>query len=221
MIKPKTTKRCKKCRKEFKPYNTMESMCVPCAIQAGRKEQEKKAKYDRKIHTEKKQRSKGIRYWLSNSQASFNAMRRAEEFLWFRERGLEPECISCGKQNMDWCCGHFKTVGHAPELRFDRTNTFLQCNNYCNKNLSGNISGNKNTRGYRQGLVDRFGQESADSIITYCELTHISTTPYTFDQLKQLRSEWNKRTRDINRLLSDSREWGQHIGDRSVRCISI
>ena len=41
------------------------------------------------------------------TQKAFNKMRKLQELLWFKLRNKEPECISCGKTKMDWCCGHF------------------------------------------------------------------------------------------------------------------
>ena len=42
---------------------------------------------------------------LKLTQQAFNKLRKLQEFEWFKIRGLEPECISCGKTKMDWCCG--------------------------------------------------------------------------------------------------------------------
>lgn len=135
---------------------------------------------------------------LSLTQSSFNKMRRLEEFLWFRERGLEPTCISCGNPigNDQWCCGHFKTRGSQSNLRFDRKNTFLQHNNRCNKNLSGDIEGTKTTRGYKKGLIERFGEKDGQDTIDYCES---NSTPYkwTCEELIELRKTFNKKIRDI------------------------
>jgi len=129
-------------------------------------------------------------------KTSFNRLRVQEEFQWFAERGLEPQCISCSKTQMDWCCGHYKTVGAQSGLRYDRQNTFLQCNRYCNKGLSGNIAGNKNTRGYTQGLADRFGQDEADRIIAYCEA---QTAPAKWDwqEMEAWRKDWNIKYREF------------------------
>ena len=93
---------------------------------------------------------------------------------------------------MDWCCGHFKTRGAQSNLRYDKNNTFLQCNRYCNMGLSGNISGDKNTRGYIQGLFDRFGKRRAQEIIDYCE-TETSPRKFTGLELESMRKEFNKQ----------------------------
>ena len=134
------------------------------------------------------------------TQASFNRMRVLEELAWFSKKGVEPYCISCGKTNMDWCCGHFKTVGSSGSLRYDRKNTFLQCNWYCNMNKSGNIEGCTNTHGYKKGLSLRFGKEG-EEIIDYCELNQSSVKKWTGIELKSIRREFSKRASDLRKLV--------------------
>jgi hypothetical protein len=136
-----------------------------------------------------------VKKQLELTQPVFNKLRRLQEFQWFKQRGLEPECISCGKKNMDWCNGHFKTVGSQGGLRFDPMNSYLQCNRYCNKGLSGNIEGNKNTRGYKVGLVERFGADKAKEIIEYCEIDQVRK--WTGQELFEMRKEFNKQIRDL------------------------
>ena len=129
------------------------------------------------------------------TQPVFNKLRRLQEFKWFADRDLEPECISCGKKNMDWCCGHFKTVASQGALRYDERNTYLQCNKYCNSSLSGNINGNKNTRGFLQGLAERFGSKKAKRIIEYCEADRMKR--WTGAELMTLRTSLNKNIKKI------------------------
>ena len=129
------------------------------------------------------------------TQTVFNKLRRLQEFKWYRDRDLEPECISCGKANMDWCCGHFKTVASQGALRYDEKNTYLQCNKYCNSSLSGNINGNKNTRGYLQGLIDRFGEIKADEIVEYCEIDRVKK--WDGKRLMLMRKGMNEEIRKL------------------------
>lgn len=194
-------KKCRECRKPFKPYNTLQVACSPkCALAIGKKELAKKAERQAKqARAERREfNRRDLRWQHKQCQRVFNRMRVLEEIEWFRERGMEPECISCGKTRMDWCCGHFKTVGAQSNLRYDRSNTYLQCNRYCNSGLSGNIEGNKNTRGYKRGLVERFGEEGARRIIDYCES---NTAPANCDwqELEALRKQWNQRIRELER----------------------
>ena len=97
---------------------------------------------------------------------------------------------------MDWACGHFKTVSAQGNLRYDPINTYLQCNRYCNMGLSGNIEGNKNTHGYKKGLLKRFGEEEGLGIIEYCE-THTEVKKWQCDELIERRQFFNKRIREL------------------------
>jgi hypothetical protein len=134
-------------------------------------------------------------------QKAFNRLRVIQEKLWFYRRGQRPQCISCERENMDWCAGHFKSRGAQSNLRYDPKNVFLQCNRHCNQALSANISGTKTTRGYLQGLVDRFGDEEAQQIIDHCET---NTAPYKWDwqELEQWRKEWRAEIRELEKELS-------------------
>ena len=130
------------------------------------------------------------------TQAAFNKLRVLQEKKWFADRGLEPECISCGKQNMDWCCGHFKSRGAQGNLRYDEKNTYLQCNRYCNMALSGNIAGNKTTRGYAAGLLVRFG-EASKGIIEYCE-SNTAVRKWTGEELQEMRKSFNLQIKELS-----------------------
>ncbi len=110
-----------------------------------------------------------------------------------RDVGLP--CISCGNTNskIQYCGGHYKTAGGHPELALDTRNISRQCNQYCNLRLSGNISGNKTTKGYIVGLIERYGQEYVDYLDSYHEPKN-----YTCDQLIEIRAFYAKLIRDNN-----------------------
>lgn len=207
MNKPKR-KKCKQCGEWFHPYLTTATTCsYQCGIKYTsdpdnrRKVVEKAQKDDRKETKAKLRQSnrESLKWQHDATQKAFNRMRVLQEKLWFKERGLEPECISCGKTNMDWCCGHFKTRGSQRELAYDKKNTYLQCNRYCNKGLSGNINGNKTTRGYIQGLKDRFGDKKADEIIEYVERVRVKK--WTWQELEEMRKAFNAEIRKLEKLL--------------------
>ena len=101
---------------------------------------------------------------------------------------------------MDWCCGHLKTVASQGWLRYDETNTYLQCNRYCNKALSGNISGNKKTRGYLVGLEERFGEVRALKIINYCETDRVRS--WSCEELSEMRKGFNAASRYLAQQLN-------------------
>jgi hypothetical protein len=66
----------------------------------------------------------------------------------------------------------------------------LQHNRNCNMAKSGDIEG------YKKGLVARFGEDKGASIINYCE-THNEIVKYTWQELESLRSELNKKIREL------------------------
>ncbi|MCP3931455.1 MAG: hypothetical protein GY705_20405 [Bacteroidetes bacterium] len=169
-----------------------------CGFEYSRTLQQKMRNKQKKAVKEKNAKQKktfmlsDTRHQHKLTQIVFNRLRVAEEKKWFTDRGLEPECISCGKTNMDWCCGHFKTRGSQGNLRYDKKNTFLQCNRYCNMFLSGNINGNKVTRGYQEGLKHRFGDTKALEIIKYCNET-ASPKKWTGEELAEMRKEFREK----------------------------
>ena len=191
-IKQKT---CPICNNKFTPFSSTQRVdSTYCAIRFNRlvdlKKEKKKSAAAKKAFYEN-----DISKQLELTKNVFNKLRRLQEFKWFADRGLEPECISCEKKNMDWCCGHFKTVGSQGALRYSKINTYLQCNRYCNKALSGNISGNKNTRGYLQGLEDRFGKKESKRIIEYCSKDRVKK--WTCVELIEMRKNYNIEIRSL------------------------
>ena len=130
-----------------------------------------------------------IPYQHKLTQIAFNRMRVLQELSLFKYKEVEPECISCGKTNMDWCCGHYKTVGAHGRIRYDEKNTYLQCNRYCNMALSGNISGNKNTRGFKEGLIARF-EKGAYAIFKHLD-DNCHAKKWTGEELESMRKEFN------------------------------
>lgn len=179
----------KNCRYDYATKQTKTLISKSKKIEAKKKDKEfkeRKAKFD--LNDLPKQHKL--------TQTVFNRLRVLQELKWFKDRGLDPECISCGKTNMDFCCGHFKSRGAQGNLRYDVNNTFLQCNRYCNMALSGNIEGNKNTRGYKVGLVKRFGGEEAKRIIDYCE-KNTQIKKWTGSELQELRASFNKQIKTI------------------------
>lgn len=159
-----------------------------------KKESERKARVKLK---EDKQRIKSYRQKLSEMQSIFNKLRRLQELKWFKDRGQEPTCISCGKPlgSDQWCNGHFKTVGARPDLRFDPVNSYLQHNHRCNKMLSGDIEG------YKQGLKRRFGEDEARRIMDYCNQEQ-PVIKWSDDEIAHIKQLWRKEIRELERELA-------------------
>ena len=146
---------------------------------------------------------KTLKWQHKQTQLAFNKMRVLEELLWFASRGLQPTCISCGflLGGDQWCCGHFKTRGSQPGLRYDRRNTFLQHNHRCNMRLSGDIEGTKLTRGYKKGLIKRFGENVGQEVIDYCS-ANTAVVKWQCDQLEEMRANFNSAARKVSAELN-------------------
>lgn len=199
-------KNCKACGGKYEPWNTTQQACsTVCAIAWSKVMEARKADRERRKIVKANRKAlmelnkKNLKWQHKLTQTSFNRMRVLEEKQWFLEKGIEPKCISCGRENMDWCCGHLKTVGSQGNLRYDRINTYLQCNKHCNSSLSGNINGDKHSDGYLSGLALRFGAGEAKFIINHCE-TSTQIKKWTWCELEDMRKDFNTQIRLLEEL---------------------
>jgi len=103
-----------------------------------------------------------------------------------RDAGLP--CISCGttKPNIQYCAGHYLTRGGHPELRFHEKNVHKQCNQYCNLQLSGNISK------YRINLVEKIGLSEVEKLEGKHEAKH-----YTIDEIQAIKVKYRNKTKEL------------------------
>jgi hypothetical protein len=155
------------------------------------------AKQNKLAKTEKKKTSKAVREldrkdvrWQHKlTQPVFNRMRVLEELKFFSGKGIEPTCVSCQQPlgGDQWCCGHLKSQGGNPKLRYDPKNTFLQHNHRCNMHLSGDIEN------YRHGIINgpRFKTMAGIAILLHCDT---NTGPYKW--------EW-KEVEDMRKVFAD------------------
>ena len=146
-----------------------------------------------------------IKYQHKQCKKVFNRLRKLQELKWFFDRRLEPVCISCSlpKGNDIWANGHFKQYGTAYILRYDTKNSYLQHNKRCNSALAGNISGTATTHGYKQGLLNRFGEAEGLAIIEYCDILSSSKERHTCEQLIVMRKGWNVEIRKLEKELNE------------------
>ena len=172
------------CDNEFVPFNSLEQWCSPdCGYalsqeklaKAARKEQ-LKTKRER-IAAKKAFQEKDKPYQTKLTQKAFNAF--------IRERDHGQPCISCGITYGKMEAGHYKTTGHAPELRFEALNCHLQCSQ-CNNSKSGNIAA------YRIGLIRKIGFEGVE----WLEGPH-DAKKHTCEQLIDMRKALTATTRGM------------------------
>lgn len=199
-------RRCKysKCRQPFTPrFRTTEATCSDehaalYAREAPQKRREREAVL--LANAEKRARRAALKTrkdWLREAQAVFNAM--------IRERDYFRPCISCGARIMTvenggvWDAGHYRSVGAAPELRFEELNVHKQCK-ACN---SGVIRRNGRVlvahdaeryatihSQYRVNLVDRIGLQQVE----WLEGHHEPLKPSS-EWLQTKIREWRAETR--------------------------
>lgn len=151
-IKPKLS-RCKVCRESFEKRSMAHIACTPkCALSLAAAAREKKAKAD---YQRRKEAIKTRSDHMKDAQVAFNAFIRA--------RDAHKPCICCGQPqgsaSVGGCfdCGHYRSVGSAPHLRFDERNAHgqrKQCNRYC----AGRAVD------YRIGLVARIGLAEVENL---------------------------------------------------------
>lgn len=130
------------------------------------------------------------RQLTKEAQVAFNAF--------IRERDKNQPCISCGILNAPerhggaWDCGHYRTVGAAPHLRFNEANAHRQCK-ACNGG-SGRFSSKARTVGdfYRARLVDRIGPEAIEALERNNQVVRFDT-----DELRALRDMYRRRLREL------------------------
>lgn len=188
--KPLKPKKCKspECRQSFQPRNSMQVVCSPkcgltlAAIQRKKREAQIERE-DRQKTRERKERLKTRGDYTREAQQAFN------EFIRWRDRAAGNACISSGKP-LDWRgnsvdCGHYRSVGSAPHLRYDERNAHAQTK-HDNRYLSGNAVD------YRLGLIERIGLEAVEALEADQAPRH-----YTVEDLKQITAKYRRKVRDL------------------------
>lgn len=196
----------KECRQWFHPVRDTQTVCgYECASAVGT-EQTRKAREDAKRKesakqraTEKKERAawrqrkaavKPLKHWEDLTQRVVND--------YIRERDHDLPCISCGETNPpdlhggQWDCGHFKTVGAYPELRFEERNAHKQCKS-CNAG-AGKYTAKEATvaQQYEAGLVARYGQGYVNWLNGPHEMTN-----YRREDFIRIRDEYRDKLKAL------------------------
>lgn len=157
---------------------------VQYAFRAARKAQEARKRREK---AEAKERLKTRSDWIREAQNAFNR--------YIRARDARMPCISCGAHTTmqsltggAWDCGHYRSTGAAPHLRFNVFNAAKQCKR-CNRDLSGN------TVEMRKGMILRFG-------LAIVERVENSDTPQKYDigYLQRLKRLFARRARHVERM---------------------
>lgn len=155
--------------------------CSPaCAIELANVAREKKAKADYKA---RKEAVKTRSDWMKEAQVAFNAFVRA--------RDAGKPCICCGKPlELDavgggFDCGHYRSVGSAPHLRFNENNAHgqrKQCNRY----------GAGRAVDYRIGLIARMGLQAVEALEADQE-----PRKWSIDELKAIKAHYKAKLKQL------------------------
>ncbi len=167
-----------RCGNEYVQYSTLQNKCYVCLATKAKTTREKD---ERKAHKKAKDGLKTRGDYAKGAQTAFNR--------YIRARDHNEPCISCRREPKKRNAGHYRSVGAAPELRFDEKNCHLQCE-HCNSYQSGNAIE------YRIHLVHKIGLDSVE----WLEGPH-PPKKYTIDELKEIKTGFNAWARELEKEL--------------------
>jgi hypothetical protein len=167
---------------------------VDCAIGWGEKSATKRialeSKIDRKVTRERKEAIKTRSDWVKDIQRVFN------RYIVLRDDAYP--CISCATYVLKtgfWSCGHFRTVGSSPHMRFVEDAAHKQCSS-CNSGSEMYIKKRERVAtAYESNLRLRIGDERVDAVKNDNTPRH-----YTIDQLKELKKHYAKLCKELVKL---------------------
>jgi len=189
--------RCSICKKAEGIYRAGEGFKRFCgaecgavlALQLKAKRDTAKVKEVNKEYKKRKEALLTVSDWTKKAQVEFNK--------YIRQRDYDKPCVSCGKSESElkhssrgglWDCGHYRSVGSCPELRFEPRNAHKQCKS-CNNFLSGNVVE------YRLGLPDRLCVDDIEWLEGPHELPR-----WRVDDLKEIYDKYKAMTKELKRL---------------------
>lgn len=181
-------KTCKWCKTKFTPDRPSKICCSPdCEYDYGLKHASRaeanRAREDRKTIKLKLDKLKTARDWTKEAQIAFNAF--------VRERDKGELCICCnqplqsGTVGGEYDCGHYRSVGSAPHLRFDPRNAHAQ-RKQCNRWGAGRAVD------YRLGLISRIGLEAVESL----EADQLARK-YSIEELKAIKAHYVEKLKEL------------------------
>jgi hypothetical protein len=157
-------------------------METECLVKQGRAEALKRENKERKA---KREKLKTRTDWIKEAQIAFNA--------YIRLRDSGRPCICCGKPLGEdspggaYDCGHYRSVGSAPHLRFDERNAHAQ-RKQCNRYGAGRAVD------YRIGLIARFGAGFVDELES-----DQAVKKWSIPELKEIRDCYRQKLKDLRK----------------------
>lgn len=168
------------------------------AQESRRRAEKRKAAQETKKHKAERNEAKARNYAYQFDLTKKTAQKLANRLDW------ALPCICCDEPRgkAQFCGGHGKSAGAHPELALDLRNIHGQRNALCNQHKSGNWAGDKHSKGYKQGLIDRYGIE----LLAWLESYH-PPAKRTCDELIALRKVYAAEIRRLERGEGPSRDW--------------
>lgn len=171
----------KGCANRFQPRNISHKVCGPACAEVHAAAERKRL--DAKQTRERKAKLKTRSDYLKEAQAAFNAC--------MRMRDKEQQCISCGTSlryeaiGGGFDCGHYRSVGSAPHLRFNEDNAHGQCKK-CNRYGSGMAVD------YRIGLIARIGLARVEALEADQE-----PRKWSVDELIEIKQHYRQKLKQL------------------------
>ncbi len=183
--------KCKICRQEFIKRSMTHKTCGPdCAekygIEQARKNSEKKKRQEAQEDRLKRESLKTKSAYIKEAQKAFNA--------YIRYRDKDKPCICCGMplgaQSIGglFDCGHYRSVGSAPHLRFHEQNAHGQ-RKQCNRWGAGRAVD------YRLGLIERIGLSAVEALES-----DKGPRLYTAEDLKSIKAHYANKLKKLKRI---------------------
>lgn len=180
-------KRCKVCKEYFTSRSSFAKACGPeCAQEYVKQE---KAKKERQERQKGLQALKTKRDYIKEAQVAFNAFIRA--------RDSDKPCICCGRPlkteaiGGGYDCGHYRSVGSAPHLRFNEDNAHGQTK-LCNRYGAGRAVD------YRIGLIARIGLSRVERLES-----DNSMAKWTMEELRAIRDLYRRKANELKKLIGE------------------
>lgn len=173
---------CPVCAKPYIPARPMQAVCGPRC--AHRKIKQDKADERAKVKT-RREAIKTLPVLKAEAQQAFNA--------YIRARDAAKPCICCGlplsagEVGGAFDCGHYRSVGSAPHLRYDEHNAHGQ-RKQCNRWGAGRAVD------YRLGLIERIGIASVEALESDQQ-----SRKWTRDELITIRNEYRVKLKELTR----------------------
>ena len=183
--------RCPQCKGKLEPGQRIHPECIEGYALAQEEKAKRKAERQARAATKaekadirkRKDAIKTLPQLKAEAQAAFNA--------YIRARDAQQPCICCGLPLSSgdvggaYDCGHYRSVGSAPHLRFDESNAHAQ-RKQCNRWGAGRAVD------YRLGLIERIGLDAVEAL----EADN-TVRKFTADELRAIKTLYREKLKNL------------------------